>query len=1330
MKNGAENQGDTRTLKKTQYYSPRTKEMPMKPSQITNRLIAKPRRMLPLGSPECQPYRAGSPCRSSCPLAAQINSSRSCSQGYYNLAKQHTGDKPATLYRPQPKGLIHDGSHHCRPSVSHAHPQKDSSIRFPSSDIRKDHKLMVVSNSGRSTTELRLQSNKDQRMPKSSSEKSIPVSSSQKRHRECDDYDGSVKKLCPSHAQAVHGEPPTSVFSIPLKTSKASLPSLRHSSVLQPKIPDEPTSGQSTCLGLSSTSKQLSCTSLSSKPIVTRQPPSGAKQLQIHSSHNNIVQLESLSKNEEIVHRRGKEYDKRHRASTEVPKKSTTNSLHCHIGSPFSRHTHRNSSPVRTLSRLQQTEETRKPHSVTHKSKLNGASLSVPAKEREKPHRRRRTIMIPDDINDLFTPDVIIRPVHKTPKTKTNFTLPTTEKRQSSSVQSSGSASVKGDDVRLTCSAKIQMSSANHPHMSLPSVSLIKMDVKNLMSICVKDAKSNCPVASNESLKSDQKNKSVPNSKTHLGSSKQPSTSDCSQSPPIKREPIGGHRQQDNKSVDEDLDLDLGITLNLDSSQTSESSESDQLISLHKTPKTDFMSPTTEKRHSSIVQSSQSCSIKGDHFGLNCSANIRMPSANLSHISLPTVSLFRMKVENVVSICSKGANSSCPVASNESFKSDEENKFVPNSKTHFGGFKQPSTYDCSRSPPIKREPIGGHSQQTDRALDPLEEDIDFDLGITLDLESSQTSNSSEDEQLISLQEIMNHNPKLPDTPGKSAISELSTPGCSSKLLKAPISTRRSSYMNSYDQMIEEIDTYNKAKEDEAHIRTELLRIEDYEDVGVREESISSEQQEFVQRYSLVSSAIKEVPPGEVVFDLEKFGQIFTQDSLQLRRCMVKPQSAVQKTLLWSSPAQLRLHVNIGLFQEAYGYNAPCPTQVTDFLFKMMSVHSERMISDKMLQALCDIASSAAYNIVKNGSQQFNVWVPSLADVTLVLINMGVAFVTLFPLENLQPAFTEGDLLKDVCLQSDCPSSSNDWNTFPEHNCNNIFKYLSYCLSVCPLAYSDYELLLLLTMVARVCLDTHFISLPCVESYTLLYKTVNVVRDWDAMLPRICQAFTDLTDDHHNMCLLVQLLPDNTHGKCLRQHLSLSMISKLLDGTCQYRPTGAEEIQLADLRPYVRRMQPSLLLHGMLNTSSTSPKEDDVASLDQQSYYLCYSLLTLTNEVSNFHIFPAHQKEQLLILCSELVRHVKCGIRESTKCLYRCKVKDLLAMLYTKWQMLLQQSKPLHCQLYDYWKPSPAKTLACIETDCDDRQQASSEESGGDRSDDFASADEEADDAKH
>ncbi|KAM9727413.1 SMC5-SMC6 complex localization factor protein 2 [Menidia menidia] len=607
----------------------------------------------------------------------------------------------------------------------------------------------------------------------------------------------------------------------------------------------------------------------------------------------------------------------------------------------------------------------------------------------------------------------------------------------------------------------------------------------------------------------------------------------------------------------------------------------------------------------------------------------------------------------------------------------------------------------SSSPPLEAVPAksgqtssvhGAHPNEGSRKdmneEDPVDVELDLGLSIAYDVDLTQSSDSSEEEQLISLKEMMERVTKPPDTPEKEAFPEPSTPvqrRCQSKA-HLPLATKSSFYKNTLDQMLKEINNNKKAKEVERQLLTtcqeDLLKIAEYEQAEEnREEEISSEQQEFLQRYSLMSSAIREVPPGEVVFNLERFGRIFDQDTLQLRQCLVSPQWTSQKTLLWSSPAQLRLHLNIGLFQEAYDCSSPCPAQVTRFLFKMMSVHSERMVSEKILQALCDIACSAAYQIVKNESQQFEVWVPSLADVTLVLLNMGVEFVTLFPFKSLQPPFTEGDLLESVYVKEEGQSSKKEQPIFPEHNCSNILKYLSYCMGLCPRAYSDNELLLLLIVVGRISMDVNRIPMSSIDVTCLQHKMINNIRDWSTMLPRICQALTNLTDDHHNMCLVVQLLPDSTHGKELRRHLSLSMISKLLNGNCTYKPSQ-DEFQLADLRPYLPRMQPSALFRGLLQKN----KDQDMSTLDQQAYYLCYSLLTLTNEASNFQLFPAHQKEQLLFLSSELETHVKCDIRESEKCLYRSKVKDLLARMYTKWQMLLQRTRPLYDKLYDYWQP--------------------------------------------
>lgn len=666
-----------------------------------------------------------------------------------------------------------------------------------------------------------------------------------------------------------------------------------------------------------------------------------------------------------------------------------------------------------------------------------------------------------------------------------------------------------------------------------------------------------------------------------------------------------------------------------------------------------------------------------------------------------TVCLERLKLEKS-KLCSKdGGIRKSSVSSSGRESKDENikpqhnlslkpktNEVLSSSETATAASSHETSSPCTKSPPLKDEE--SERSKGGKEDDSIDVELDLGLSISYDIDITQSSDSSEEEPLISFQEMMERVTKPPDTPKKEAFSEPSTPGCrsyQSKTCLQPSTTKPGVYKNNLDQMLKEINSNKKAKELEAQLLTacneDLLRLAEYEEAEDNEVQITTEHQEFLQNYLLMSAAIREIPPGEVVFNLEKFGQIFNQDTLQLRQCHVSPHETSQKTLLWSSPAQLKLHLNIGLFEEAY-CSSPCPSQVTRFLFKMMSVHSERLVSDKILQALCAIACSAAYQIVNNESQKFEVWVPSLADVTLVLINMGVAFVTLFPFESLQPSFTEGDLLEDVYIESETPHNNKEELIFPEHNCTNILKYLSYCMGLCPRAYSDDELLLMLTVVLRVSLETRRILQSSVEVSCLLYKMINNIRDWSSMVPRVCKALTDLTDDHHNMCLLVQLLPDSTRGKRLRRHLSMCFISKLLDGSCTYSPVE-EELKLAELSPYLPQMQPSALLRGL----EQKDKEEDMATQDQQAYYLCYSLLTLTNEASNLQVFKPEQKAQLLVLSSELETHVKCDIRESEKCLYRSKVKDLVARIYTKWQMLLQKTRPLNGKLYDYWQPGEA-----------------------------------------
>lgn len=55
------------------------------------------------------------------------------------------------------------------------------------------------------------------------------------------------------------------------------------------------------------------------------------------------------------------------------------------------------------------------------------------------------------------------------------------------------------------------------------------------------------------------------------------------------------------------------------------------------------------------------------------------------------------------------------------------------------------------------------------------------------------------------------------------------------------------------------------------------------------------------------------------------------------------------------------------------------------------------------------------------------------------------------------------------------------------------------MDLCPRAYSDNELLLLLTVLGRVGLDTRLILQSSVELYPLQYKIVSNIRDWEAMV---------------------------------------------------------------------------------------------------------------------------------------------------------------------------------------------------------------------------------------
>ncbi|XP_016109091.1 SMC5-SMC6 complex localization factor protein 2-like [Sinocyclocheilus grahami] len=454
--------------------------------------------------------------------------------------------------------------------------------------------------------------------------------------------------------------------------------------------------------------------------------------------------------------------------------------------------------------------------------------------------------------------------------------------------------------------------------------------------------------------------------------------------------------------------------------------------------------------------------------------------------------------------------------------------------------------------------------------DPLDIELGDDSGDELrehcNISLSSSSSGHEDDPLPSLEKLMSRRDHVPVTPEKDAFSEPNTP--ISKAAPEAVKTKAVSYRNTLEQMLQEKEQYQRSKELERQLlescEEDLLNLYEDENSESKEEDISLEQREFLQRFSVASCAIRDIHPGEEVFLPARFGRLFNHLTLDLRKISVTPHNKSQQILLQARTEHVLSLISAGLLRKAY-FSFPCQPEVTCWLFQMMSVHPNPIISSHIMQSLQTIALSAAHHIVEHQSQSFKVWVPSVRDITLVFLNMGASFISLFPLEALQPPFTEGDLLESFQLEETSQdrvlSDMKDNATLPVHNLESVLNYLSLCTALCPRAYTDEELMLLLAVVCRIGLETHFQLLPTGHFSLLLQNLLKNITHWDV--------------------------------------------------------------------------------------------QNDLRSLS-----------------------------------SQLEKHIKCDIRESEKMLYRSKVKDFVARIYTKWQVLLTRTRPQEGKLYDYWKPPP------------------------------------------
>ncbi|NXM72701.1 SLF2 protein, partial [Serilophus lunatus] len=570
------------------------------------------------------------------------------------------------------------------------------------------------------------------------------------------------------------------------------------------------------------------------------------------------------------------------------------------------------------------------------------------------------------------------------------------------------------------------------------------------------------------------------------------------------------------------------------------------------------------------------------------------------------------------------------------------------------------------------------------------------------LESILDDDDDDDEVFTPLQKILCSSLKPQTGAMKESFDSSSqdsvTPLLKLHLSKTPAKTSVS-YVNSFENLLKEkedsrrVDELEKCLQEDIEEEDNASDGENEEDAN-GDEDLLDEHRTFIERFSLIqlTNTIPDSHPGEDIFDLSASGKIFNQHNLDLRNFQFVPQNPVEILLLNSGvKQQLSLAVN-GFLSSAYSCIL-CPIPILKWLFQMMSIHPDYCVSTQILDRLMDLTLKNS----SNSDEQSKPWIPSLADISAVFVNMGITFRSLFPLHHLQPTFNKHDILsqaQETMSQQqpsgDLASASPAFSSLLENNLINVIKFLGFCTTVIQDGYTDQEIQLLLLLLFKISLEKQLKRIPLIDFQCLFVKLLMSIKDWDTKMPELCLALSELSTHHHNLLWLVQLVPSwIVRGREVRRRLSLVIISKLLHEKHIEIPDDIDK-QLSLLQHFLVRMRPSDLVKKMRKMRGLEEQtacEDHLhIEVEQEAYYLIYILLHLVSEASIFDVVNSNQRQRMLRLCRTLEWHRKVNIKEDARVFYLSKVKLLANRIYVKWQDVIQTTRLSQGKLHDFWEP--------------------------------------------
>ncbi|XP_064031584.1 protein FAM178B [Pogoniulus pusillus] len=460
--------------------------------------------------------------------------------------------------------------------------------------------------------------------------------------------------------------------------------------------------------------------------------------------------------------------------------------------------------------------------------------------------------------------------------------------------------------------------------------------------------------------------------------------------------------------------------------------------------------------------------------------------------------------------------------------------------------------------------------------------------------------------------------------------------------------RRDPLANSLDSLLQEKREQSQADRLQARLAWEQ------DDTGSASESededihLPEEHREFLARFPLQSSSIPTLHPGEPIFYAHPV-PLPTLDANGLQ-----PQSSLERLFLRLSPSCQTALVHAGALSLLYRSVPTCPVPVLRWLFQLL--------------ALCPTpsATSRALWDAWLGTEGEKPWCPTVQEITQAVTHLGANLSPLLQQRLLPPELCPANArgLEPSCFPRQASSDASSTLALVAQ-LGDICKFLALCVVTQPCCYSDGARLALLILFSFLSLARALRCHPLPELQHLLQCLLEGIRDWQKQLPVLCQALCQLSQHHHNLVALVQLLPDLTsRGRELRQHLSLHAMARLLGEPPGTVPPPGAQAKLEVLSRLLALAQPDALRQLALARGLEQPQDTE-----WEICYFSYSLLLLASTVVGTEQPTAEQQGALQQLCARLERHFRCRqLRGARLC--DAQLDSLATLLFFRWHKML------------------------------------------------------------